>query len=237
MRVLQLPTNWRPVAGVLLDLDGTLADTLGDFVEALGHTLAELGLPPATPQAVAARIGRGSEHLVRSTLQHAFGGDAARADAALPAVLPRYLAHYAAANGRHAVLYPGAADGVAALAARGWPIGCVTNKPTAYAEALLAQLGIRPHFARVAGGDAYARHKPHPEPLLGLCAAFGLAPASVWMLGDSGNDAAAARAAGCPVLLVPYGFNHGRDVAAEDCDGVIPGVDAALSWWQARGLA
>ena len=204
----------------IVDLDGTLVDTLGDFVVALNRVLDELALPPITAEAIGLMIGKGSEHLIRSVLRHVRGGEPA--DAALfDAAWARYLHHYLAINGEHAQIYAGVADGLAALRRRGLRLACLTNKPTAFARPLLAVKGLDVHFEHLFGGEAFARKKPDPLPLLMTCEALGSAPARTLMIGDSSNDAQAARAAGCPVVLVSYGYNHGQPVREVDADGFV----------------
>jgi phosphoglycolate phosphatase len=204
----------------IVDLDGTLVDTLGDFVVVLDRVLDELGLPRVSRAFVERTIGKGSEHLIRSTLTEA----GAVASLYLPA-WALYQRHYLAINGAHASVYPGVADGLAALRSRGWKLACLTNKPTAFAVALLRRKGLDGFFDVVFGGDAFETKKPDPLPLLKTCAALGSAPAHTLVIGDSSNDARAARAAGCPVVLVSYGYNHGEPIAAVDADGVIDRLD------------
>jgi phosphoglycolate phosphatase len=193
----------------ILDLDGTLVDTLGDFVAVLGLTLADLGLPEVDRAFVERTIGRGGEHLVRQTLAHV-GAKPGLFDHAWAL----YQAHYAAVNGAHAAVYPGVAEGLAQLRATGLPLAVLTNKPAAPARELLKRKGLDGYFSQVFGGDDFPRKKPDPLPLLKTCEALGTRPASTWMIGDSRNDAEAARAAGCPVVLVTYGYNHGEDIRA-----------------------
>ncbi len=209
---------------VVLDLDGTLVDTLGDFVAALDLTLAAFDLPRVEREFVARTVGKGSEHLIRSVLTHA-GGDA---DALFEPAWARYQHHYADLNGTHATVYPGVPEGLAMLASRGLRLACLTNKPGAFARALLERKGLAPWFATVFGGDAFERKKPDPLPLVRTCEALRCAPARALMIGDSSNDAAAARAAGCPVVLVTYGYNHGEPVRAVDADGFIDRLDALV---------
>nr|WP_325346888.1 phosphoglycolate phosphatase [Xylophilus sp.] len=206
----------------IVDLDGTLVDTLGDFTETLARTLADLGLPAIAPQAVEHRVGKGTEHLLRSVLAHVLGPDRAGEAAALyePA-WARYHRHYPDVNGRFSVLYPGAAEGLAALQAAGLRLACLTNKPRDFAVALLQAKGIAGHFAAVFGGDSCERKKPDPLPILRTCEALGSVPARTLVVGDSSNDARAARAAGCPVVLVTYGYNHGEPVRGVDADGFV----------------
>jgi phosphoglycolate phosphatase len=204
----------------MLDLDGTLIDTLGDFVAVLGLTLRDLGLPAVSRDFVAHTIGRGGEHLVRMTLAEA-GGESELFDRAWAL----YQQHYAGVNGEHAAVYPGVVEGLELLRAAGLPLAVLTNKPAAPARELLRRKGLDGYFAHVFGGDDFPRKKPDPLPLLKTCEALGTAPGRTLMVGDSSNDARAARAAGCPVVLVSYGYNHGEPVTGVDTDGVIARLD------------
>ena len=192
---------------LILDLDGTLVDTLGDFVAVLGRVLADLGLPPVTRDFIEHTIGRGSEHLVRTTLAHV-GSEPALFDSAWAL----YQRHYAALNGQHAAVYPGVIEGLELLRSLGLPLAVLTNKPGAPARDLLTRKGLDGYFSHVFGGDDFARKKPDPLPLLNTCAALGTLPSVTWMVGDSRNDAEAANAAGCPLVLMTYGYNHGEDI-------------------------
>lgn len=204
----------------IIDLDGTLVDTLGDFSAALDAMLAELGWPAVPREAVAGFIGKGTEHLIRTTLAHV----GAPASAYQPAY-DAYHRIYRRINGQHSRLYPGVAEGVAQLRAAGLRLACLTNKPTEFACELLRAKGLAASFELVFGGDAFERKKPDPLPLLKTCAALGTAPAQTLMVGDSSNDAAAARAAGCPVVLVTYGYNHGEPVRAVAADLYVDRLD------------
>ena len=191
----------------IVDLDGTMVDTQGDFVVALGLMLDELGLPRVDRDFVARTVGKGSEHLLRRTLEQV-GGDPALYDAAWDA----YQRHYLAINGSASDVYAGVAEGLQLLRDAGLRLACLTNKPLAFARPLLAAKGLDGYFELVFGGDSFARKKPDPLPLLETCRALGTQPARTLMLGDSRNDAEAAHAAGCPVALVTYGYNHGEPV-------------------------
>ena len=192
----------------IVDLDGTMVDTQGDFVVALGLTLDELGLPRVDRAFVARTVGKGSEHLLRRTLEQV-RGDPGLYEAAWVA----YQRHYLAINGSASEVYAGVAEGLQRLRDAGLRLACLTNKPLAFARPLLAAKGLEGYFERVFGGDSFARKKPDPLPLLETCRALGTSPARTLMLGDSRNDAEAAHAAGCPVVLVIYGYNHGEPVA------------------------
>jgi phosphoglycolate phosphatase len=145
----------------------------------------------------------------------------------------RYVHHYLAINGQHAPIYAGVAEGLAMLRARGLRLACLTNKPIAFARPLLAAKGLDGYFEHLFGGEAFERKKPDPLPLLKTCEALGSAPARTLMVGDSSNDAQAARAAGCPVVLVSYGYNHGQPVREVDADGFVDSLaelDGLLGW-------
>lgn len=210
-----------PLTAAIIDLDGTLVDTLGDFMAVLQVTLAELGCHPVElarvdRDFVAMTVGKGTEDLLRRCLAHAWGlvPDSAEVAQALPEALAIYHRQYPLLNGQHSEVFPGVAEGLRQLEALGLPLACLTNKPTAFAEQLLATKGLRGHFRHVFGGDAFARKKPDPLPLLKTCEALGSEPIRTLMVGDSSNDAQAARAAGCPVLLVTCGYNHGEPIEA-----------------------
>ena len=222
----------------IVDLDGTLVDTLGDFVAALRLMLADV-LPTEYAGVtldvadVGSRVGKGSEHLVQSVLNHVFA-QAGRAQTAIDSVAyyeraqASYQRHYAALNGQHAALYPGVPEGLQKLQKSGLRMVCLTNKPLAFARSLLQLKGLDGFFVEVFGGDSFARKKPDPLPLIKACEFLGTLPARTLMIGDSSNDAQAARAAGCPVLLVTYGYNHGAPVREVDAAGFMDSLAELL---------
>ncbi len=209
-----------------------MIDTLGDFGVALNLVLEELALPPVQPADVARMVGKGSEHLLRSTLAHVQPRwDMAQIEAVFPQAMAAYQRHYLRINGRHSRVYDGVVAGLMALQGKGLPLVCLTNKPTAFALPLLADKGLAGFFAHVFGGDAFERKKPDPLPLLRACEALGTAPVHTLMVGDSVNDAQAARAAGCPVVLVTYGYNHGQSVAEVGADGCLDTLAELVPHW------
>ena len=209
---------------VIIDLDGTMVDTLGDFAEALNRMLGDLELPPIAAQHIERMVGKGSEHLLRSVLNHVLehmgkAPTAIEIEALYAHAWPSYQRHYLAINGHYARVYPGVEAGLQALRHAGLRLACLTNKPTSFALPLLRAKGLEGYFEQVFGGDSFDKKKPDPLPLLKTCEALQTAPARTLMVGDSSNDAQAARAAGCPVVLVTYGYNHGQPVRAVDADG------------------
>jgi len=209
----------------IVDLDGTMVDTLGDFVVALNRMLGELALSAVEARAIEPMVGRGSEHLIRSVLEYV-----GAAPSLYEAAWRSYQRHYLAINGQHSAVYPGVIEGLRLLRQAGLKLACITNKPTDFAKPLLQAKGLAGFFEVVFGGDAFERKKPDPMPLLKACEAMGTKPRSTLVIGDSSNDAAAARAAGCPVLLVTYGYNHGEPVRAVDADGFLDSMAEVRGW-------
>ena len=207
------------IKAAIIDLDGTMLDTVPDFEAALNGMRADLGLAPITQEIIKPLVGKGSEKLVRDALL--LDWDAARVDAVFDQALAGYQRHYLAINGERSTLFEGVIEGLQAMRAQGLRLVCVTNKPIAFTLPLLDQKGLAPYFEHVFGGDSFEKKKPDPMPMLGACAALDLPPSTVVAIGDSSNDAESARAAGCFVLTVPYGYNHGRPIQEINSDGIV----------------
>ena len=210
----------RPSA-ILFDLDGTLLDTAGDIALALSRAFADHGHRGPPPAAVRQMIGKGAPVLVERAVA-AQGLDLAPAGQA--ALLERFFHHY----GRLQELdecaaqpYPGAREALVALHAAGLPLGVVTNKYHRFATGLLQRLDLAGYLRVVVGGDTCERRKPDPMPLLHACAQLDVVPSTALMVGDSSNDVDAARAAGMPVVLVPYGYTEGQDPRLWPCDHLV----------------
>ena len=205
------------------DLDGTLLDTSGDLGVALNHALSTIGRPPVAQAEVMNLIGGGSGLMLRRALALT-GGDEGIAFEPLRQVL---IAHYAANIAHHTALYPGAAEMLDALAARGTRIAVVTNKPEHLALKLFDALGLTPRFASVIGGGRYPL-KPAPDALHAMVGACGGGRAA--FVGDTTFDTGAARAAGLPSVAVSFGFcdaaphDLGADLVIDHFDALIPAL-------------
>lgn len=222
------PIERSQIRGVIIDLDGTMVDTAGDFHAALNQMLGETGLPRIEAEEVMRYVGKGSEHLVRAVLASRLGPG--EVEARFPHALERYQHAYSTVNGRHVEVYAGVREGLEALRSAGLALACVTNKPHQFAVKLLEQLGLLEYFSFVFGGDSFPRKKPDPLPLLKAAEALGIVPHQMLAIGDSENDAIAARAAGIAVLTVPYGYNHGQPVQSIDSDGIVGSLLEAAHW-------
>ncbi len=186
---------------LVFDLDGTLVDSAAGLQAALNLTLREIGCPPLALAAVRGMIGDGVPMLVRRGLA-ASGAP----EAAFPDRLARFLAIYEADPASGTRPYPGVADVLAALRAEGRRLAICTNKPQRATGALLEALDLDRVFTAILGGDAVAFRKPDPRHILATLAALGAAPGDAVMIGDNEHDAAAAKAAGIPVILARYGY-------------------------------
>ncbi|MEN3295902.1 MAG: phosphoglycolate phosphatase [Burkholderiales bacterium] len=207
------------IRAAIIDLDGTMLHTAPDFHVAVNRMRADLELAPLDMESITDFVGKGTENLMRRVLAVDFAPD--QVEARFATALESYQKHYLAINGDYVTVYPGVTEGLQALRTKGLRLACVTNKPIAFAAPLLAKTGLDGFFEVVYGGDSLPKKKPDPYPLLKVCEDFGLPPRQVVAIGDSSNDAQAARAAGCKVLTVPYGYNHGQSIQEVDSDGIV----------------
>lgn len=216
-------------AAVLLDLDGTLLDTIPDLANASNAMRLELGMAPLSQETIASYVGKGTENLVRRTLSNNTDGSVPdSADVAQG--LEIFGRHYHEINGDQAVLYPGVMEGLNAFKAAGIKMAIVTNKPTEFTLPLLARSGIADFFEHIVCGDTCARKKPDPMPMLHACELLQVDPENALAIGDSVNDALAARAANMAVLAVPYGYNEGMDVRSLEVDDIVMSINDAATW-------
>ena len=212
-------------SGVIIDLDGTLLDTAPDLVAATNAMREELGMAPLPAAQIVSYVGKGAQVLVHRALTERSDGVA---DAALyECGHHSFLAHYQRENGRSAALYPGVSEGLQAMRQMRLQLACVTNKPAAFTEPLLRQTGLRDYFSIVVSGDTYPKRKPDPMPMLQVALSWQIAPQLIVAIGDSINDAQAARAAGMRVFAVPYGYNEGYSVDTLDVDAVVSSLEQA----------
>jgi phosphoglycolate phosphatase len=221
----QQPTSAFHPAGLraaIIDLDGTMLDTVDDFTAALNGMLATMRQSAIHRDEVINYIGKGSEKLIHDVLAARLPADAAQQ--AFDGACADYQEEYAKVNGLYATVYPDVEAGLVALRDMGLKLACVTNKPERFARALLERHGLIGYFDAVYGGDSLPRKKPDPLPMLTACATLGVTPAETVAIGDSENDLIAARAAGLASLTVPYGYNHGKPVQGLATDAIVRSI-------------
>lgn len=204
---------------ILIDLDGTLVDSVPDLTYCVDAMLAQLGRPPRGEAAVRNWVGNGVERLVKRALTNRMDGEPSATE--LAQALPLFCDIYADNTARRSQPYPGVRAGLDWLQAQGYRLGCVTNKAARFTDPLLASLALRPYFELVISGDSLPERKPHPLPLLHAAERVGCDPTAALMVGDSISDVKAARAAGFAVVCVSYGYNHGEDISLAGPDAVI----------------
>jgi len=213
---------------ILIDLDGTLVDSVPDLAFCVDHMMRRIGREAWGETRVRDWVGNGVERLVRRALTGQLDGEPD--DAVFEQSYPIFIELYQNHNGENSLLYPGVQEGLDYMAEQGYALGCVTNKAAQFTEPLLEALDIHHCFRTIISGDSLPRKKPDPMPLLHAAEVFGVTPADSLMLGDSVSDVKAARAAGFQIVCVSYGYNHGRDIREAEPDAVID------SFIELRGL-
>ena len=204
---------------ILIDVDGTLVDSVPDLAYCVDTMMVQLGREPHGESRVRDWVGNGVERLVRRALIGQLDGEPDEAD--FERAYPLFLDLYAENTSKRSVLYPGVREGIDMLKAAGYKLGCVTNKAAQFTEPLLKDLGVYDDFSIVISGDSLPKKKPDPAPLLHVAQFFGCNPANALMIGDSVSDVTAARAAGFQIVCMSYGYNHGVDIREADPDAVI----------------
>ncbi|HEB97288.1 MAG TPA: phosphoglycolate phosphatase [Sedimenticola thiotaurini] len=213
---------------ILIDLDGTLVDSVPDLAFCVDRMMEAVGREPWGEERVRDWVGNGVERLVRRALVGALEGEPG--DDEFERAYPVFLELYAEHNGERSRPYPGVREGLEWMASEGFRLGCITNKAARFTEPLLEALELAPFFEITISGDTLPKKKPDPLPLLYACEHFGIAPGKSLMLGDSVSDVKAARAAGFAIVCVSYGYNHGNDIRDAGPDAVID------SFTELRGL-
>jgi phosphoglycolate phosphatase len=211
------------VRAVLLDLDGTILDTSQDLAAAANLMLADLGRPQLDAEVIRDYIGKGVVNLVHRCVEATGGGTEGERRHALDV----FERHYLAGIADRSRPYPGVVEGLSALERAGIAMGCVTNKAGRFTEPLLELTGLRRFFGVVVSGDTVERKKPHADPVLHAAAKLGAAPGETLVVGDSLNDVLSARAAGCRVVVVPYGYREGLAIEDLGADAVVESVEEA----------
>ncbi len=204
---------------ILIDVDGTLVDSVPDLAYCVDEMMQQLALPTRGEAMVRQWVGNGVERLVRRALIGQLEGEPD--EALFTQAYPIFLELYAENTSKRSVLYPGVIEGLDYLKHNGYRLGCVTNKAAQFTLPLLEDLGIKERFEIIVCGDTLAEKKPHPMPLLHAAHFFGVDPENAMMIGDSMSDVKAARAAGFQIVCMSYGYNHGVDIRDSNPDAVI----------------
>ncbi|MDH3947622.1 MAG: phosphoglycolate phosphatase [Gammaproteobacteria bacterium] len=206
-------------AMVLIDVDGTLVDSVPDLTYCVDEMMKQLDMPVHGEAKVRNWVGNGVERLVRRALIGQLEGEPD--EALYDQAYPIFIELYAENTSKRSCLYPGVKEGLEYLKAEGYPLGCVTNKAAQFTEPLLQNLGVYDYFSIVISGDTLEKKKPDPMPLLHAANFFKVAPEQALMIGDSISDVKAARAAGFQIVCMTYGYNHGVDIREARPDAIM----------------
>jgi len=214
------------IAAVAFDLDGTLADTLPDLHASANLTMRDLQMNEVDSETVRNYIGQGIDRLVKRLLT---GEEGAEPDAEMfNKAGAIFRGHYRRLVANESQLFPGTEQALHDLKSLRLGLACVTNKTEAFTRPLLDHLGVLGLFDQVICGDTLERKKPDPLPLTYCAQQFGIATQNLLMVGDSRTDVLTARAAGCPVVCVPFGYRSGMQLHELECDAIVPGVSSLI---------
>ncbi len=204
---------------VLLDLDGTLIDSIPDLANAVNKTLSELSIDQREINSIRNWVGNGAEKLLHRALSNDINGEAE--SELFKKALPRFMKIYEENMCVTTTCYPGVVEGIHFLKERGVKLGCVTNKPGAFVSPILEKLGLLNDMNIIVAGDTLPKKKPDPLPLLHAASVLKTEPKKSLMIGDSVSDVKSARAADFQIVCVSYGYNHGKDIRDSKPDAVV----------------
>jgi len=204
---------------IMIDVDGTLVDSVPDLAYCIDETMKQIGLPVRGETAVRDWVGNGVIRLTERAVANNL--DAPHDEALFEKAMPIFNELYAENTSKRSVLYPGVREGLDYLLGTGIKIGCITNKAEQFTHPLLKDMGLWDDFEIVISGDTLEKKKPDPLPLLHGAKELGADPKNSLMLGDSTSDVKAARAAGFSIICMSYGYNHGVDIRDSKPDVVI----------------
>ena len=212
---------------VLIDVDGTLVDSVPDLAYCVDQTMQQMGMPERGEERVRHWVGNGVERLVRRALINQLDGEPE--EDLVNKALPIFEKLYAENSSKRSCLYPGVKQALDFLQSTDVHVGCVTNKASQFTLPILQDLGIVDYFEIIICGDTLAKKKPDPLPLLHAAEQMGVSPTQSLMLGDSMSDVKAARAAGFDIVCMSYGYNHGEDIRDYHPDAVVDSMDEIKS--------
>ncbi|MEV7194328.1 HAD family hydrolase [Streptomyces sp. NPDC093510] len=218
------PAAPAPVGGLVLDLDGTLADTPGAIASIMTKILADQGAP-ADEATVRALVGRPLEQNFAHLLGRA--QDAPEVAAAVRSYRELFRAHLEGTDPAD-LACPGVTEGLRRARAQGLLMGVATSKPRGAAERLLRLMGVADLFRVVAGDDSVRRSKPDPEMAFLVAGGLGLPPDRCVVVGDGTADMEMGRSAGMRTIGVSYGVATPDELLAAGADEVVDSFDAVL---------
>ncbi|WP_019894855.1 phosphoglycolate phosphatase [Hydrogenovibrio halophilus] len=216
---------------ILIDLDGTLIDSVPDLAFCTDEMMKQLGMPARGEAAVRNWVGNGVQRLVERALTNDLEG-MPETDL-MQKAYPIFIELYKQNTSKRSCVYDGVIEGLDWLKQQGYRLACVTNKAADFTLPLLKDKGLFDYFEVVVSGDTCAEKKPHPMPLLYAAEQLGVSPENALMIGDSRSDVKAARAAGFYIYCMTYGYNHGEDIRDYEPDAVMDSFAELSNWIEA----
>lgn len=193
----------RNITAIAFDLDGTLVDSAPDLHAAVNHLMGKYDRGQIDLPTVRRMVGDGTPNFVAQAME--ITGEPA-SEAALPGLIREYLEFYEANVSVFTRPFEGVMEMLEKLKASGYKLAVCTNKPIAPTRILLGDLDLARLFDVVGGGDSYVARKPDARHLLGVLGDLGVDPANAIMVGDNELDAAAAKGANVPMILLSHGY-------------------------------
>ena len=205
--------DWSSIQAVAFDLDGTLVDSVPDLAASANAMRTALGLPELTRETLQSFVGDGLAVMVHRVLTNDYNG---RADETLwQRGFAEFVRHYGANLANATRPFPETEATLQLLRKLALPLAVITNKSERLAVNLLKELNLDAYFSMVVGGDTLPERKPDAAPLLYVAEILGVEPKNMLMVGDSHNDMLAAKAAGCPVVGVNFGYGDMTQLAKD----------------------
>lgn len=217
---------------ILIDLDGTLIDSVPDLAYCVDETMKQMDMPIRGEAAVRNWVGNGVQRLVERALINSVDGmpEQELMDKAYPIFLELYKEN----TSQRSCVYDGVVDGIEWMKSQGYRVACVTNKAEAFTVPLLKDKGLHDYFEVIVSGDTCEKKKPDPMPLLHAADLLGVSPENALMIGDSKSDVKAARAAGFHIFCMTYGYNHGEDIRDYNPDVVVDSFAEFVNYLEAK---
>ena len=209
----------------MIDLDGTLVHSAPEIARGVNAMLVELSLPTLSAVQIEAYIGDGAERLIKRALTQQ--PDHEPDSTLFVQAKQLFFTEYAKVVAQSQP-YTGAVSALQALKSAGYRFACVTNKPQTFTQKVLTTSNLLPYFELVVAGDTLAKKKPDPDQLIYCCEQFGVAVNEAVLVGDSKVDVVAARSAGCYIIAVSYGYNHGQLIEANMVDALVDDLQDVL---------
>lgn len=206
---------------IILDFDGTIADTNRIIVATMQATMRHLGLPVATHEQCSSTIGL--------PLRQCFTSIITLTDKQADACVECYSNLFRENCARmHVDLFPGVMETLDHWHNAGISLAIASSRSNASLKHFVEDMQLQQHFRAILGGDDVTHAKPHPEPVKNILNRLHIAPEETLVIGDMTYDIEMGRAAGCATAGVTYGNGTAAQLKAAGADYIVDRFDALL---------